>query len=197
MTIIRLITLFLLLQTFSVGAQVHFETNANSKTSFEERLALKLEYFGELVLHPGLSVGLEYTVIRNKWVTVHWDADLGGYWHRWNNKSAFLKTSIGSRFAMGPLFTDLNIGIGYLHAWADGDIYQHTEAGGVENVSNWGHPHFMPNASILIGWDGSRRNNLPWTVHLGPEIYLQSSFNHQFLPHVAVKMGITYKFNQQ
>jgi len=194
MTIIRLITLFLLLQTFSVGAQVHFETNANSKTSFEERLALKLEYFGELVLHPGLSVGLQCIVIKNNWFTVHWDVDLGGYWHRWNNKSVFLKTSIGSRFAMGPIFADLNIGIGYLHAWADGKIYQQTEAGGVEKVANWGHPHFMPNTSILIGWDGSRR---PWTVHFGPEIYLQSSFNHQFLPHVAVKMGITYKFNQQ
>ncbi|MCB9320488.1 MAG: hypothetical protein H6570_14500 [Lewinellaceae bacterium] len=194
MTIIRLITLFLLLQTFSVDAQEQFERNANPKAPFEERLALKLEYFGELVLHPGLSVGLQYTVIKNNWITVHWDVDLGGYWHRWNNKSGFLKTSIGSRFAMGPLFTDLNIGIGYLHAWADGDIYQQTEAGAVEKTANWGHPHFMPNMSILIGWDGSRR---PWTVHLGPEVYLQSSFNHQFLPHIAVKMGITYKFNKQ
>ncbi|MCB0669679.1 MAG: hypothetical protein KDC80_27830, partial [Saprospiraceae bacterium] len=65
---------------------------------------------------------------------------------------------------------------------------------GVAKAGNWGHPHFMPNASFLIGWDGSRRKNLPWSVHFGPEIYLQSSYNHIFLPHIAVKVGLIYKF---
>lgn len=170
---------------------------AKPKTRFEDRLALKVEYFGELVLHPGLAVGLDYTITRKKWVTVHWDTDLGGYWHRWNNTSVFLKTSIGSRFAMGPVFADINLGVGYMHSWPAGTLYQRAEDGSVEKARNWGHPHFMPNASLLLGWDGSSRNNLPWSVYIGPEVYLQYPYNHIFLPHVAAKIGFTYKFNHQ
>lgn len=178
----------------SVQAQDSIGEGATSNTSFVDKLAVKVEYFGELVLHPGLSLGMDYTILRNKWMTAHWDTDLGGYWHRWNNTSIFLKTTIGSRFALGPMFTDLNLGIGYMHSWAAGELYQRADDGGVEKAPNRGHSHFMPTASFLFGWDGTRRNNSPWTIYMGPEIYLQSSFNHIFLPHAAFKIGFTYKF---
>lgn len=197
MKIIKLTFLVLLLYPISVHAQNQINTLAKPKLKFEERLAFKVEYFGELVLHPGLSLGFDYTIKRKKWVTIHWDTDLGGYWHRWNNTSVFLKTSLGSRFAMGPVFADINLGIGYMHSWAAGTMYQRAEDGGVEKATNWGHPHFMPNASLLIGWDGSRKNDLPWTVYIGLEVYLQYPYNHIFLPHVAAKIGFTYKFKQQ
>lgn len=190
----RFIPLIFLLYPLVVGAQ-NVGTSTPPKTRFVEKLAFKADYFGELVLHPGFSAGLDYTLLSNKWTTLHWDADLGGFWHRWNNTSAFLKTSIGSRFAMGPAFADINLGVGYMHTWAAGEVYQRAENGSVEKVTQWGTPHFMPNASLLFGWDGSRKSNLPWTVHIGPEIYLQSSFNHSFLPHLAVKIGFTYKIN--
>ncbi|WP_236976620.1 hypothetical protein [Membranihabitans maritimus] len=193
MRIIQIAPLLLLLWSFSVRAQESDE----AKTKLKEKLAIKLEYFGELVLHPGLSIGLDYTVKTNNWATVHWDIDLGGYWHRWNHTSVFLKTTIGSRLVIGPVFTDINIGIGYMHSWAAGAIYQRTEEQNIKKAINWGHSHFMPNASFLIGWDGRKRNSLPWRIYLGPEIYLQSSFNHIFLPHIAAKIGFAYKFNQQ
>jgi len=169
---------------------------SSAKAPFEEKIALKIEYFGELVLHPGLSVGMVYTIARKNWVTLHWDTDLGGYWHRWNNTSAFLKTSIGSRLAIGSAFADINLGSGYMHSWAAGKLYQRSESGGVEKAVNKGHSHFMSTASLLFGWDGSRNLNLPWSIYFGPEVYLQSSFNHIFLPHVAAKLGLTYKLNQ-
>lgn len=168
----------------------------NQKERFGDKLAFKAEYFGELVLHPGLSVGLDYTITTNNWVTVHWDINLGGYWHRWNNKSAFLKTSIGTRLAIGSAFADLNLGAGYLHSWVAGKVYQRGEGGGIEQARNPGHAHFMPTSSLLFGWDGSKKRKLPMTIYLGPEVYLQSSFNHIFLPHVAAKIGFTYKFRQ-
>jgi hypothetical protein len=196
MKISRLTLPILLLCTLSVRAQNGDEKKAKPKIQFEDRLAVKFEYFGELVLHPGLAIGMECTVVRKKWVSMHWDIDLGGFWHRWNNTSVFLKTSVGSRFAIGSLFADINLGVGYAHSWAAGVLYQRAEDGGVERAANWGHHHFMPNASFLLGWDGSRRNNLPWAIYIGPEVYLQSSFNHTFLPHLAAKIGFTYKIKQ-
>ncbi|MCB0662764.1 MAG: hypothetical protein KDC24_08490 [Saprospiraceae bacterium] len=193
MKIIPLTILICILLGLSLQAQVSGISLPNSKTGLEEKLALKVEYFGELVLHPGLSVGIEYTLSKNNWNTLHWNTDLGGFWHRWNNTAVFLKTSVGSRIATGPVFADINLGIGYMHSWAAGDLYQSDGNGGVEKATNWGHAHFMPNASLLFGWDGSVKTNLPWAVHLGPEVYLQSSFNHIFLPHIAAKIGFTYK----
>ena len=109
----------------------------------------------------------------------------------------FLKTAFGFRLTIGSVFADINLGVGYLHSWAAGSVYQRAEEGGVEKAANWGHSHLMPNTSFLMGWDGSRRNNRRWAVHAGPEVYLQSSFNHIFLPHVAAKIGFTYKLNQK
>ncbi|MEZ5056301.1 MAG: hypothetical protein R2879_04615 [Saprospiraceae bacterium] len=43
--------------------------------------------------------------------------------------------------------------------------------------------------------DGMAVKRTSWTICAGPEVYLQSSFNHTFLPHVAAKVGITYKLN--
>jgi hypothetical protein len=170
------------------------QNNSVSNTKFEDKLAVKVEYFGELVLHPGISVGLEYTISKNNWLTIHCDNDLGGYHHRWNNTSVFLKSSLGSRFNIGAVFADIHAGIGYMHSFAAGTIYQRAPDGGVEKARNLGHAHFMPNASLLLGWDATRKGNHQWTVHFGPEVYLQSSFNHIFLPHVAAKLGMTYKF---
>lgn len=197
MKITQFTFLILLLCSSSAYAQQKEGTGPKLKARFGDRLALKAGYFGELVLHPGLTVGMDYTVAGNKWATLHWDTDLGGYWHRWNNTSFFLKTALGFRLTLGSVFADLNLGVGYMHSWAAGDMYQRAEEGGVEKAANWGHPHFMPNTSFLVGWDGSRKNNQSWAVHIGPEVYLQSSFNHISLPHVAVKIGFTYKLHYQ
>tara|TARA_B100000780_G_C21039063_1_gene416856 strand:+ start:382 stop:963 length:582 start_codon:yes stop_codon:yes gene_type:complete len=188
------VTIFI---TVLCSAGVMAQEKDKTREEFKERIAFKLEYFGELVLHPGLCIGIDYTISKNNWVTIHWDTDLGGYWHRWNNTSAFLKTSIGSRLAIGSTFADINIGAGYMHSWAAGTIYQRAENGGVEKATNWGHSHFMPTTSLLFGWDGTKKNKLPCTIYLGPEVYLQSSFNHTFLPHLAAKIGFTYKLNKK
>ena len=167
-----------------------------SRLIYNERVAVKFDYFGELVLHPGLSVGIDYTLTKKKWVTVHWDSDLGGYWHKWNNTALFAKTSIGTRFPVSSLFVDLNMGAGYMHSFPAGKIYQRSADGGVEKATNWGHAHFMPTFSVLLGWDGSRKANLPFSFHIGAEAYLQSSVNHTFIPHAAAIVGFTYKFKK-
>lgn len=164
---------------------------------YREEVALKVSYFGELVLHPGLSLGIEYSFLKREHLSMHADLDLGGYWHRWNSTALFVKSSIGTRFYVGNVFADLNAGIGYMHAFSAGPIYQRSAAGDVERMSNSGSSHFMPGVSLLFGWDGMRDNKLPYAFHLGPEVYLQSRYNHIYLPHAALNVGFTYKINEQ
>jgi hypothetical protein len=197
---ILLTMLFTILLVKAIHAQALTSPSSGhgtiSRFVHHDKVAFKLDYFGELGLHPGLTLGTDYSLVRNKHLTIHWDVDLGGYWHRWNHTALFLKSSLGSRFAAGPVFADINAGIGYLHDFAAGTIYESDLNGGVVEASNRGRAHFMPNASLLFGWDSTRKGKQFWAVHFGPEVYLQSHVNHIFLPHVAVKVGLTYKFKQ-
>jgi hypothetical protein len=196
--LILLITLFSMQKVFcQTDAEPTKKESAFSKLIYHEKVAFKLNYFGELGLHPGLSVGTDYTLLKRNWITIHWDTDLGGYWHRWNNTSLFVGTSIGARFHFWSAFVDVHAGIGYMHSFLAGDVYGASDNGGVEKVRDFGSSHYMPNASLLFGWDGTRKKKLPITIHFGPEVYLQSHFNHIYLPHVAAKVGITYKFKKQ
>lgn len=95
------------------------------------------------------------------------------------------------------MFIDFNVGAGYMHAFADGTIYKASADGGIEKAFNFGSSHFKPSFSTLIGWNGSRKQNLPLSVHIGVEAYYQSNFNHIFLPHIAAKIGVTYKFRKK
>ncbi len=51
MTIRRLIAVTLLLNSLSVNAQETGGTNADLKSTFKDRLAVKVEYFGELFIN--------------------------------------------------------------------------------------------------------------------------------------------------
>ncbi len=195
------ILLFLVLVLFSLQ-RIFCQTESTEKQStfsqfvYNDKIAFKLNYYGELGLHPGLEIGTDYTLAKKKWVTVHWDTGLGGFWHRWNNTSLFLQTSIGARFPIWSMFVDLNLGAGYMHSFAAGTLYRKSEDGGIEKAPNYGHAHFKPSSSVLIGWDGTRKKKLPLTIYVGAEAYLQSNFNHIFLPHIAAKVGLTYKFKK-
>jgi hypothetical protein len=108
----------------------------------------------------------------------------------------FIRTSIGARLPISSFFVDLNVGIGYLHSFLAGDVYGSDSNGELTKLVDLGTSHFMPSFSVLLGWDNTRKNKIPWTFHIGPEIYLQSHFNHSFLPHVAANVGLTYHFKK-
>lgn len=191
-----LILLIITLISVKSNAQSRLLSAENKKADYDksrDKVGLKFEYFGELGLHPGIALGLDYELSKKNRLTLHWNSDLGGYYHKWNNTSIFVKSSIGARFTFGSVFTDVNAGIGYLHSFSAGDLYERTPEGGIDKARNLGHAHFMPNASLLVGCNIKRINNAPLAIHFGPEMYLQSRYNHIYLPHLAVKLGFTYK----
>lgn len=192
----RILSLMLIgLTTFTARANAPIPNDSSGTISqfiHHDKIALKIDYFGELALHPGLTFGFDRNLLDKEYIAIHWDMDMGGFWHRWNNTSFMVKSTIGSRFYAGEAFADINAGIGYMHSFAAGTIYQRGQNGEAEKANNKGTSHFIPNASFLLGYDATR-NERPYTVHFGPEVYIQSSFNHIYLPHLAVKVGLTYK----
>jgi len=82
MKFIKIICLILWLGTLRGNSQgIAPSPDKQSRISrfvYHEKLAFKPGYFGELVLHPGMTVGVDYTLTGNNWLTVHWDIDVGG-----------------------------------------------------------------------------------------------------------------------
>lgn len=157
--------------------------------------AIKLQYAGEFALHPGFSVGTDYTIRSGNWFTLHWDTEVGGYVHKENNSALFLQSTLGIRFtAKFALFADIQAGIGYMLSMPYGDVYRVDDSG---NMNLQGRPvssHFKPTLSLLFGWDGMRNRDIPLRIFTGLEAYLQSNFNHIMLPHTAFRLGVSYQF---
>lgn len=160
-------------------------------------LSLKAAYYGETLRHPGMLIGIDYALFKNSWFSLHSDADLGFYVHRWNHIATFFKLSIGTRYTTndGILF-DFNIGAGYLHTFPDGTVYKKDNSNNLIKAASTGYPHFMPTVSFLFGWDASKRTKLPFSIYFGPEVFLEYPFNHGILPHAVITVGILYSLKK-
>ena len=158
------------------------------------KLSIKAGYYGEFILHPGFYAGVDYNVIDRTWFDLHWDTEIGGYLHKWNNNSFFSQSSIGARFTTKfSVFTDLNVGLGYMLSTPNGQVYQVDELGNLAEGKKPVSSHFKPVVSMLFGWDGMKKKDIPLTISIGLEGYWQTGFNHIALPHAAGRIGITYQ----
>lgn len=188
--------------SFSVLISCLFATalsaqSPDSDPSFKN-LALKASYFGEFVLHPGFAVGIDYTLKKRKAFTLHWDTEAGAYFHKWNNNAVFLQSTIGTRFTSRfSAFVDVNAGLGYMLTSPDGDVYSVDKNQELTLEDKPYYSHLKPTLSLLLGWDGSHKNDLPLLIQAGLEAYWQSHFNHILLPHAALRLGVVYKIKKQ
>ena len=190
----RIIVILLMSNFFAVmmfGQEIE-SINANSK------LGIKVSYFGEFALHPGFAAGIDYTIHQNNWFNLHWDSELGAYFHKSNNNALFIQSTIGTRFISSfSAFVDVNAGLGYMLTTPNGDTYKVDNSG---KLSSKGRPYqsaLKPNISLLFGWDGSRKKDIPLIIYAGIEAYWQSHFNHSMLPHAALRVGIVYRLKKK
>ena len=189
MKIKPLISIFLLL------LHSHLAYSQNSSSNIPEKnIGIKLSYFGEFVMHPGFVAGIDYSLITKKWFTLHWDSEIGAFFHRRNNNSLFVQSTIGSRLTSSfSLFFDVNAGLGYILSTPSGEIYSPDENGDVTTENRPYTSHLKPTVSFLVGWDGSHKRQIPIIIQIGLEAYWQTHFNQSLLPHAALRLGIVYK----
>ena len=172
---ILLILLLLLFVPFCAQAA---ETN-------RYHLRMSAAYYGELILHPGMTVGADFSFLQFKRFDVHLNVEVGGYHHKWYQNTYFSNYSLGFRFgSQKSFFIDPQLNFAFFLTEPDGDIYT--------TVYNDEYPHYPvePNLkfglAFLLGW---RLNDLPVEIFFGPDIYLESKINYMLVPHFALKLG--------
>lgn len=162
------------------------------------KIALNVGYFGEFILHPGIYGGIDYTLSSKLWLNIHWNSEIGCYYHKWNNNALFLQSSIGTRFTTSfSFFADVNLGVGYILSSPNGEVYKVNDQGELTEKGRTYTSHAKPSVSLTLGWDGKRKKDIPFTAGLGVEGYWQTGFNHIALPHAALKLGITYQLKSK
>ncbi|WNG29904.1 hypothetical protein F0U62_42265 [Cystobacter fuscus] len=158
------------------------------------RLPLTVAYFGETLVHPGLTVGTELSLVRGGSGAIILTGNLGGYVHPRNHVGLFASAEVGGRLtASFGLYGELLAGAGYLHTFLQGPAYVVSPDGAVQPAADTGRPSLLPTASLGLGWDLQRNGVAPLALFTRVTLFGQFPFNHRLLPHAAVQLGVRFQ----
>lgn len=179
-------------------------------------LGLTASYFGENVIHPGLKVGLDYTLDERVKVRVHRNAKRAqkhgaitkrkqwfvaantAFYNHANNHSAWmLGAEIGRRRireAKGKAkVRAFSLGMGYLQRIYNIDTYTLNEDGSLEEFGG-GQSQFYTSLAASFGRDLSI-NDKPVAWFVKPSVFLIVPHTHSITFNAALELGITYYLN--
>jgi hypothetical protein len=155
-------------------------------------LPLTVSYFGETLARPGLRLATELTVARLGEHRLFVEPALGGYFHRAHSLGLFAESLIGYRHAFGPRFRmEALVGVGYLHTFVDGTMYEARGTSTPSAVTNLGRPSVMPSAAVSFRWNLGREANTSPSLFVRPRVFWQAPYNQGSLMHAAVEAGFT------
>ncbi|WNG33113.1 hypothetical protein F0U61_05400 [Archangium violaceum] len=176
-----------------ISAAAFFSSPARAEES-PTRLPLTVAYFGETLVHPGLTVGTELSLVRGDVGAVVLTGNLGGYVHPRNHVGLFASAEMGGRLtAPFGLYGELLVGAGYLHSFLQGPVYEVSRDGSVLPAADAGRPAVMPTASLGLGWDLQRNGVAPLALFTRLTLFGQFPFNQRLLPHAAVQLGVRFQ----
>lgn len=158
-------------------------------------LPLTVAYFGEMATHPGLLLGTEHKAWEAGWHRAFLSAHVGGYRHPGNHVGLFLEGALGYRLTFpSGLSLESLIGMGYLHTLLDGQVFT-AGPSGVEAVTDWGRPAWMPSVTLGCGIDGTGLGLADTRLFTRLHVFGQYPYNAYVLPHVATQVGLTWNFH--
>lgn len=175
--------------SFLLFLQLIFCWQANAAESSE----LSLAYWGEMLAHPGLSLGIEYPLLQNGPHRVFAAAQAGGYTHPQNHSAWFLLAQAGYRWHPGNWSLDMTLGVGVMDVWLAGPVYSFAGSDTPVLSNDSGHAAFMPSISLGAGYD------LPpgWLnmrkVFVKATVFGEYPYNTYLLPHLALETGIQWQ----
>ena len=149
---------------------------------------IQVNYFGEVVLHPGVLLELEADILSFGKYQLYFGAGAGKYHHKWYHNAYFQNNALGLRYQSNKaFFMDTELNFAFFFTQADGDIYT------AEYHDEYPYYPVEPNLryglAFFFGW------KLPiekFEFFLGPDIYMESQINYAQVPHFALRLGLSY-----
>jgi hypothetical protein len=157
------------------------------------KYAITVAYYGETVTHPGLNLGVEYSLWAKKKIRLISSANIGWYTHPRHHRAAFfnVETGIRSTTSFG-LYSDFFFGVGYNHSWVNGDVYVSDGEDDVKIIKDKGHARLMLNGSLGLGWNFLKNNRQPLNVFVRVKPLFIFSVNNNMLIQAALMTGVIW-----
>ena len=190
--------------------------SGNSLLAQAGSLGISAAYFGENVIHPGLKIGLDYTLTEEVKVRIRRNAKRaqkhgsitkrkqwivlgnGAFYNHPNNHSALmLGAEIGRRRIREAKnkhkVRAFTLGVGYLQRIYNIDTYTLDEDGTLEQFKG-GQSQFYTSVAMAFGRDLSSKD-LPIAWHVKPIMFLIAPYSHSITFNAALELGITYQLD--
>ncbi len=151
-------------------------------------------------VHPGVSVGSEYTYNSSPSHQLFQTAHLSYLFHQYAQHGIQLYSEFGYRYWLkNGLHFGPKLGIGYLHSIPDAQVFKLNEDGTYDRKFNFGRAQFMADFVIQLGYEFRRDN--PIDVFLNYQFFMQMPFVNEYvpiLPNSALHVGVAfYPFQTQ
>jgi hypothetical protein len=171
-------------------------STADQTREASTKFAVSGAYYGELITHPGFSLGMEYYFFENRWFAAFVSPQVGWYIHPRNHFALFIEGNIGARFtAKFGLFGELLGGLGYFHRWtAGGRVYSRDSDGSISSRFAVGAAKLKVNGRLGFGWDFARNNLLPIAAFVRVGVFGEYPYNNYMLLHASFEAGVIYRF---
>jgi hypothetical protein len=150
-------------------------------------------------IYPLATLGTEFYYRNKEHSRIYQTVKIGGYYNKYNTSAFFVNSEIAYRYTFGfGIYADANLGVGYSHLFRPNAIYKLNSNGEYEQVRDWGKPSILANYLLSIGYDFSKRVNVPTSVFLRFGNYFQLFYNVPdipVLPQNSFQIGARFLIN--
>ena len=149
--------------------------------------SLSASYYGDALVHPGGSLGVDVPVLELRRRTLAAGGQVGFTVDPAHDTMLFTQGTLAlRRDRFWKLRTELILGLGGSRSFHNALTYT-ADGSTVPLAGQWG---VMPSVAVGIGRQTFFAEELRW--HLRPTVYLLSPYNAGAAPEVAVQAGLTW-----
>jgi len=158
--------------------------------------AIGLPFTNYFPIHPGFEVEATFKRTEKTKSIRSLNATLGFFHHRKLETAVYLGGEYQYTYKLfqDRLGIDLPAGLGYLHSFYPSELYEQTETGAFESISQIGRAHLYFNVGIGLSYLGNEKIQ----PFIRQELMLETFFANglPIIPHSFLKIGININISK-
>ena len=164
-------------------------------TSQNQKIGFSIGYYGYKINNVGLQLGIEKYLATTNNFQIIWSSYFQFYTQKEKQTAIALNTRIGQRYNTNfGLILETHLGLGIQETFYKIKGYDLTSNPIREISSKINKTSAMPNISLGIGYDFSKKTKLPLVYYLRTNIsWLYPDINLVFNTTANLEMGVIYK----
>ncbi|MEO1515376.1 MAG: hypothetical protein AAFV95_10195 [Bacteroidota bacterium] len=180
---------------FFLGTQTVFSQTFQQFSFAATSEAIGLPFTNYLPYHPGVEISGTLRKKDKANNVQYLNVKAGFFYHRRLETAIYLggEYQFSQKLFRQKISVDFPVGLGYLHSFYPGELYEQNGEGGFEKVNQLGRPHLYVNLGVGLTYLGIGR----FQPFIRQELMVETPFANGIpaIPHSLVKIGVQIKLN--